>query len=76
MNKLLGLSLLALAATAEAVELPLKDVTTFSSGVAYYEHETKVSGAVSFDLTFDDNQIDDFLKSVAISDAGAKKMTL
>ena len=76
MNKLLGISLLALAATAEAVELPLKDVTIFSSGVAYYEHETKVSGAVSFDLTFDDNQIDDFLKSVAISDAGAKKMTL
>lgn len=78
MNKLLGFSLFALAATAAAgaVELPLKEVTIFSSGVAYYEHEMNVSGTKSFELTFDENQIDDFLKSVAISDAGAKKITL
>ena len=77
MKHFIAFSLCALAAAGlEAVELPLTEVTIFSSGVAYFEHEVKVSGSCNFTLSFEEAQLNDFLKSLAISDAGAKKITL
>lgn len=78
MKHILGLSLLSIIGVSalHAIELPLTDVTIFSSGVAFYEHKVKATNSVNFELTFDNEQIDDFLKSVAVSDPGAKKITL
>lgn len=74
--KLVGVFFMLVTGLCTAVELPLKNVTVFSSGVAFYEHEIQVDGNVKYELTFNDDQIDDFLKSVAITDAGAKSINL
>lgn len=76
MKKIFGVFLMACSTMAMAIDLPLKDVTIFSSGVAFFEHEIKLKDSTSFELSFDEEQIDDFLKSLAISDAGAKKISL
>lgn len=59
-----------------ATELPLKEVTIFSSGVAFFEHELSILDSSSFELTLDYNQVDDFLKSLVISDTKATKISI
>lgn len=77
MKKILGLSLCATLVTGiYAIDLPLKEVTIFSSGLAYFEHESEVSGSCNFDFSFEEDQLNDFLKSLTISDAGAKNISL
>lgn len=76
MKKILGVLFMVCSTVAMAADLPLKDVTIFSSGVAFFEHELTLSGSATFELSFDEEQVDDFLKSLAISDAGAKKISL
>jgi hypothetical protein len=49
-------------------ELPLKRVTLFSSGVAYFEHSGNVSGNAEISFPFALSEIDDALKSITIND--------
>lgn len=56
--------------------IPLKNVTLYSSGVAYYEHEGSASGSTSVDMTFTPQQINDVLKSLVVADSGAKSITV
>ncbi len=61
------LALLAPALAAEA-NLPVTKVTAFSSGVAYYEHNGKVTGDAEVLLKFKTDQINDILKSLVLMD--------
>ena len=56
--------------------VPLKNVTLYSSGVAYYEHEGEASGAVRIGLSFTPGQINDVLKSLIVSDSEAKNISV
>ena len=56
--------------------VPLKNVTLYSSGVAYYEHEGEASGASRIGLSFTQEQINDVLKSLIVSDSAAKNISV
>ena len=56
--------------------VPLKNVTLYSSGVAYYEHEGEASGASRIDLSFTPEQINDVLKSLIVSASAAKNISI
>ena len=56
--------------------VPLKNVTLYSSGVAYYEHEGQASGASRIGLSFTPEQINDVLKSLIVSDSAAKNISI
>jgi hypothetical protein len=49
-------------------ELPLKRISLFSSGVAYFEHSGTVSGQADILLPFDAGAVNDALKSLVIND--------
>ena len=55
---------MALPALAAEVNLPVTKVTSFNSGVAYYEHNGKVAGDAEVLLKFKADQINDILKSL------------
>jgi hypothetical protein len=57
------------ANTLENVELPVKRVSLFSSGVGYFEHAGKVTGSVNLMLPFENAAMDDVLKSLLIYDS-------
>ena len=56
--------------------IPLKKVTLYSSGVAHYVHEGTVSGSGDIELLFSPAQINDVLKSLAVTDPAAKNVTV
>ena len=56
--------------------VPLKNVTLYSSGVAYYEHEGEASGDSRIGLSFTPEQINDVLKSLIVSDSAAKNISV
>jgi len=60
----------SLAAGAGENAVPLTRVTSFSSGVAYFEHNGKVSGDAEIQLRFKTDQINDMLKSLVALDLG------
>lgn len=55
---------MSLPGLAAEVSLPVTKVTSFNSGVAYYEHNGKVSGDAQVLLKFKADQINDILKSL------------
>ncbi|MGI5172405.1 DUF4139 domain-containing protein [Treponema sp. OMZ 840] len=57
-------------------DIPLKNVTLYSSGVAHYEHEGTVIGSGKIDLLFLPSQINDVLKSIFIKDSAAKNLSI
>ncbi len=57
-------AVMALPALSAEVNLPVTKVTSFNSGVAYYEHNGKVSGDAQVLLKFKADQINDILKSL------------
>ena len=57
-------------------DIPLKKVTLYSSGVAHYVHEGTVSGSGDIELLFSPTQINDVLKSLVVTDPGAKNLTV
>lgn len=68
---LLAVSWFALVAVADergAIELPVKRVALFSSGVAYYECEATVEGTATASLQFRTQQINDIIKSMVVQD--------
>jgi hypothetical protein len=71
---ILALAAMALPAFSAEVNLPVTKVTSFNSGVAYYEHNGKVTGDAQVMLKFKTGQINDILKSLApldLSGAGS-----
>jgi hypothetical protein len=58
----------AVTQAQNAAELPLKRISLFSSGVAYFEHSGTVSGQAEILLPFDAGAINDALKSLVIND--------
>ncbi|HOQ29579.1 MAG TPA: hypothetical protein PLH36_12655, partial [Armatimonadota bacterium] len=71
----LALALLAwvaapkVAGAAEAT-LPVSKVTVFSSGVAYFEHNGRVTDAAEVTMRFKMEGINDLLKSLVVMDLG------
>ncbi|UTC67152.1 MULTISPECIES: DUF4139 domain-containing protein [unclassified Treponema] len=57
-------------------DIPLKNVTLYSSGVAHYEHEGIVKGSGKIDLLFLPSQISDVLKSIFVKDPAAKSLSI
>ncbi len=64
------LVLLAVTAAAEqkSVDLPLKRVVLFSSGVGYFEHDGEVEGDAQAELQFRVGDVNDLLKSMVVED--------
>ena len=50
------------------VDVPVKQVVLFSSGVGYFEHFGNIHGDGSTELRFKTNQINDILKSLILQD--------
>src|SRR5918996_2571223 len=50
------------------VDVPVRKVMLFSSGVGYFEHMGRISGNSSTELRFKANQINDILKSLVLQD--------
>ena len=59
-----------------ADDIPLKKVTLYSSGVAHYVHEGTVAGSGNIALLFSPAQINDVLKSLVVTDPGAKSLAV
>ncbi|MBM4031279.1 MAG: DUF4139 domain-containing protein [Planctomycetes bacterium] len=67
--------LLAIAACVPATlggeaAVPVTKVTAFSSGVAYFEHNGKVTGSAEVQLKFKTTGMSDMLKSLVVLDLG------
>ena len=56
------------AEQSKDVNLPLKRVVLFNSGVGFFEHFGKVDGNASVELKFKTDQINDLLKSMVVQD--------
>ncbi|MGH9755484.1 MAG: hypothetical protein ACREA2_22115 [Blastocatellia bacterium] len=50
--------------------LPLRRVTLYSNGVAYFERRGTVTGRAEINLSFKQSQVDDVLKSLVVLDLG------
>jgi hypothetical protein len=50
--------------------LPLRRVTLYSNGVAYFERRGTVNGRAEINLSFKQSQVDDVLKSLVVLDLG------
>jgi hypothetical protein len=50
--------------------LPLRRVTLYSNGVAYFERRGTVNGRAEVNLSFKQSQVDDVLKSLVVLDLG------
>jgi hypothetical protein len=50
--------------------LPLRRVTLYSNGVAYFERRGTVTGRAEVNLSFKQSQVDDVLKSLVVLDLG------
>jgi hypothetical protein len=57
-----------------SLELPIRQVVMFSSGVAYYQREGQVDGQARVDLAFPQECINDLLKSMIVEDRGSKQV--
>lgn len=58
----------AQSSAAPTMELPVRTVVLFSSGVGYFEHGGNVTGNGSAELRFKTTQINDVLKSLTLQD--------
>ncbi len=56
-------------------EFPLKQVVLFTSGTAYFERTTEISGTVTTELAFKTDQINDLIKSLVLIDDGGGQIT-
>lgn len=65
---------LAFAGEAAGADLPVAEVTLFSSGVGYFEHAGTVQGDARAELRFRAGQINDVLKSLRLEDLDGGKI--
>jgi hypothetical protein len=56
------------------VDIPVRRVVLFSSGVGYFEHMGSIAGNSSTELRFKTNQINDILKSLVLQDLDGGKV--
>jgi hypothetical protein len=56
------------------VDIPVRKVVLFSSGVGYFEHIGMISGNSSTELRFKTHQINDILKSLVLQDLDGGKV--
>src|SRR5262245_61711906 len=71
MRKTAFFLLLALPAAAQdepKVELPLKQLVLFTSGVGYFQRDGEVNGSARLELQFDAKDVNDLLKSLVLRD--------
>ncbi len=54
----------------QVVSLPVKQVVLFNSGVGYFGRTGEVTGEARVDLTFQESDINDLLKSMTLQDFG------
>ncbi len=54
--------------TVENVDIPIKKVTLYSSGVGYFEHKGTIENASKLTLPFETSALNDVLKSIIIYD--------
>lgn len=59
---------MAAAEQTKDVNLPLKRVVLFNSGVGFFEHSGKVDGNAKVEMKFKTDQINDLLKSMVVQD--------
>lgn len=58
----------------DMIEVPVRRVVLFSSGVGFFQHSGKISGNAATELRFKTDQINDILKTLVVSDTvGAVK---
>src|SRR5579862_2809734 len=60
----------AAAAAPPLAAVPVKQVTLYSSGVGYFQHNGAVNGNAAAELDFKSDQINDVLKSLVLEDLG------
>lgn len=72
MKILLGVCVLAAAASALAAELPVKAVILYKHGVGYFERSGELRAGESARLDFQAGDMNDVLKSLTIEDRGGK----
>ena len=58
------------------VDVPVKQVVLFSSGVGYFEHFGNIQGDGSTELRFKTNQINDILKSLILQDLDGGRVNI
>lgn len=58
----------------EGVDLPVRRITLYRSGVGYFEHAGKVQGDTTIRLRFETDDINDILKSMTLVDLGGGKI--
>jgi hypothetical protein len=58
------------AQSSAGQSLPLRRVTLYSNGVAYFERRGTVTGRAEINLSFKQSQVDDVLKSLVVLDLG------
>ena len=56
--------------------LPLTNVTLYSSGVGYFQHDGDVQGSSQLDLRFKTETINDLLKSLVVQDFGGGRVSV
>jgi hypothetical protein len=61
---------------AKPIDLAMSRAVLYSSGVAYFEHEVKVTGDATAVLPFKTDQINDILKSMVVLDDSGKPATV
>ena len=64
----MGVNFARAQAPAPPTDVPVKEVTLFSSGVGYFQHEGTVNGDGEARLSFKTAQINDILKSLILQD--------
>jgi len=67
-------AVLMITTVVDGQDVPLKRVTIFSSGVAFYERAGHVDGTATMELPFKTAQINDILKSMVLQDMGGGKI--
>lgn len=55
-----------------AADVPIERVILFTSGVGYFEHGGRVSGSSEVTLQFEEDALNDVLKSLLVEDSGGR----
>jgi hypothetical protein len=61
--------------TLRSADLPVKQVTLYKHGIGYFEREGSVPAGEEVRLDFKNNDMNDVLKSLIVSDAGGGKIS-
>lgn len=71
-NQEVGSNLPAKTELRQAIQLPVSHVILFNSGVAHFTRSGVVEGEARVDLVFQENDINDLLKSMTLSDPNSR----